>query len=111
MKRKAEIIIFDTPAGILSEDEDGYRFTYYPPYIESPDAMAISLTLPVRAEAHFSPTLHPFFDGLIPEGWLLDVVERTWKVNSRDRMGLLLVSCRDCIGAVSVIPVREVENQ
>jgi len=44
----------------------------------------------------------PFFDGLIPEGWLLDVVQDTWKVNSGDRMGLLLVSCRDPIGNVSV---------
>jgi len=46
--------------------------------------------------------LFPFFDGLIPEGWLLEVVEDTWKVNPKDRMGLLLVSCRDTIGNVSV---------
>jgi serine/threonine-protein kinase HipA len=111
MKRKAEIMIFDTPAGILSEDEDGYRFTYYPSYLDNPKAVAVSLTLPMQTDPHFSHTLHPFFDGLIPEGWLLDVVERTWKVNIRDRMGLLLVSCRDCIGAVSVVPAREEENE
>jgi serine/threonine-protein kinase HipA len=111
MKRKGGIMIFGTPAGILSEDDDGYRFTYYPSYLDNPDAVAVSLTLPLQKEPHFSPALHPFFDGLIPEGWLLDVVERTWKVNLRDRMGLLLVSCRDCIGAVSVHPVLEDANQ
>ena len=38
----------------------------------------------------------------IPEGWLLDIAEETWKLNPRDRMGLLLACCRDCIGAASV---------
>jgi serine/threonine-protein kinase HipA len=46
--------------------------------------------------------LFPFFDGLIPEGWLLDIAEKNWKLNPRDRMGLLLVCCKDCIGTVSV---------
>jgi serine/threonine-protein kinase HipA len=32
----------------------------------------------------------PFFDGLIPEGWLLDIAEQYWKVNPPDRMGLLI---------------------
>ena len=48
--------------------------------------------------------LFPFFDGLIPEGWLLNIAEKSWKINQRDRMSLLLACCRDCIGAVSIIP-------
>ena len=36
------------------------------------------------------------------EGWLLDVVSRNWKIDVRDRFGLLLVACRDAIGNVSV---------
>lgn len=44
----------------------------------------------------------PFFDGLIPEGWLLEIAGKNWKLNARDRMGLLLACCRDCIGAVSI---------
>lgn len=109
MKRRAAISIFDRPAGVLSEDEDGYRFSYNLEYLAGENPIAISLTLPLREEPHFSRTLHPFFDGLIPEGWLLDVVERTWKVNLRDRMGILLVSCKDCIGAVSVLPLEAAE--
>jgi serine/threonine-protein kinase HipA len=63
------------------------------------------LTLPLRAEAYEDKRLFPFFDGLIPEGWLLDIAEQTWKLNPRDRMGLLMACCRDCIGAVSVVPL------
>jgi len=107
MKRKAEVYMHNISAGILSEDEDGYRFSYYRNYLNHSETRAISLTLPLQKEPHFSRTLHPFFDGLIPEGWLLDLTEKTWKVSARDRMGLLLVSCRDCIGAVSVIPSKE----
>jgi serine/threonine-protein kinase HipA len=60
------------------------------------------VTLPLREEPYVSTTLHPFFDGLIPEGWLLSVVVKNWKIDARDRMGLLLAVCRDCIGAVSL---------
>ena len=53
--------------------------------------------------------LFSFFDGLIPEGWLLEIAEKNRKLNGRDRMGLLMVCCKDCIGAVSVYPLTENE--
>ena len=100
--RKADIYVHETKAGVLEETETGYRFQYDPEYLSQKDAEPVSLTLPIRKDPYDSQVLFPFFDGLIPEGWLLDVVEETWKVNPKDRMGLLLVSCRDTIGHVSV---------
>ena len=70
--------------------------------LAGPDPAPVSLTLPIRKEPYVYNTLFPFFDGLIPEGWLLSVVSRNWKIDSRDRFGLLLVACRDCVGNVSV---------
>jgi serine/threonine-protein kinase HipA len=58
--------------------------------------------LPLSETPYVSKTLFPFFDGLIPEGWLLEVVSRNWKLDPQDRFGLLLVACRDGIGNVSV---------
>ena len=52
-------------------------------------------------------SLFPFFDGLVPEGWMLQVVSRNWKINIQDRFGLLIVSCKDCIGNVSIKEVKE----
>jgi len=66
---------------------------------------AVSLTLPLQEEPYHSDVLFPFFDGLIPEGWILDIVEKNWKINEKDRMGILLVACKDCIGAVSIEPL------
>lgn len=100
--RSARIYIRDRLAGVLSETDDGYRFQYDPDYIGSEGASAVSLTLPLQKEAYTSKTLFPFFDGLIPEGWLLDIVADTWKISRRDRFGILLAACRDCIGNVSV---------
>jgi serine/threonine-protein kinase HipA len=54
----------------------------------------------------------PFFDGLIAEGWLLDLTIKTWKINSNDRMELLPVACHDCIGAVSIERMeKQAENE
>ena len=100
--KRVKVFLYDTLAGVLTEDENGYTFVYDPAYLASENAEAISLTLPLSAKPYLNRVLHPFFDGLIPEGWLLDFAEKNWKINNRDRMSLLLACCKDCIGAVSV---------
>lgn len=94
-------------AGMLTEDEHGYQFEYAPDYLNMKGEQPVSLTLPIQQEPFQSSILFPFFDGLIPEGWLLDIAQRNWKLDPRDRMGLLLACCKDCIGAASVHPVNE----
>lgn len=108
--RQARIFYKDRPAGILTENDAGYEFRYLPEYLSLDTAKAVSLTLPLREEAYTSTVLFPFFDGLIPEGWLLDIVLRNTDISILDRMSLLQICCRDCIGAVSVIPVKEKEE-
>ena len=100
--RQAGVFVRDRFAGLIQETDEGYRFTYDSVYLNTPCANAVSLTLPLRAEPFVSRTLFPFFDGLIPEGWLLGVVSRNWKIDQKDRFGLLMVACHDCIGCVSV---------
>ena len=105
--RKAAIKIEAQLAGWLTQDEQGYHFMYDQAYAAQPGAQPASLTLPLREAPYTSNVLFPFFDGLIPEGWLLDIAEKNWKLNPRDRMGLLLACCKDCVGAVSVEEVKE----
>ena len=103
--RSAEIYYRDRLAGVLKEVDAGYEFTYEPEYLKLKNPKAVSLTLPLSDKPYKSNILFPCFDGLIPEGWLLDVAAENWKLNPRDRMGLLLACCKDCIGAVSVVPL------
>ncbi|MEQ8473458.1 MAG: HipA N-terminal domain-containing protein [Marinoscillum sp.] len=102
--RKAKIIYQDKWAGTLTEDEEGYHFQYEHEYFAR-EGESISLTLPMQQDPYHSNVLFPFFDGLIPEGWILDIVEKNWKVNEKDRLIILLVACKDCIGAVSIEPL------
>ena len=100
--RKAIVTVKNKRAGILTEDENGFEFRYDKAYLTPDDAEPISLTMPLREEPYRDHVLFPFFDGLIPEGWLLDVAEKNWKIDVKDRMSILLLCCKDCIGAVGV---------
>ena len=99
--RRGKVFVQGRYAGMVEETEDGYSFAYDSGYLEA-NGPAVSLTIPLQEEPFFSETLFPFFDGLIPEGWLLSVVTRNWKLDPEVRFGLLLVSCADSIGDVSV---------
>lgn len=110
MARKAKIYYKDHLAGYLTEGDNGYSFVYTSDYLQSVHAKPISLTLPLSEKAYHSKILFPFFDGLIPEGWLLDIGEKYWKLNPRDRFELLINLCRDAIGAVSVYPMEAEED-
>ncbi|MCF7932198.1 MAG: HipA N-terminal domain-containing protein [Acholeplasmataceae bacterium] len=100
--RKAHVYMRDCFAGVLEETDEGYSFSYDPDYIKSENAVPVSLTLPIKNESFTSRTLFSFFDGLIPEGWLLNVVTRNWKIPENDRFAVLLVACKDPIGNVSI---------
>ncbi len=103
MSKKAKVLYGDQLAGMLSETYEGYTFEYHTDYIYA-GGKPVSLTLPLTAGTYASKVLFPFFDGLIPEGWLLDIATDYWKVNPRDRFALLLATCKDAIGAVSILP-------
>lgn len=105
--KQAVVFLRDRKAGVLTEDENGYTFQYDQGFLHSDDAEAISLTLPLSDKPFHDKVLFPFFDGLIPEGWLLDIAEKSWKIDARDRMSLLLACCKDCIGAVGVEPIKK----
>jgi serine/threonine-protein kinase HipA len=104
MAKTAKVLYDGALAAQLSETDDGYLLQYDGDYLQNPDSKHISLTLPKQQEPYSSKVLFPFFDGLIPEGWLLDIAVDHWKVKANDRFELLLTTCRDTIGAVTVEP-------
>ena len=103
MARKGKVFFKDVFAGIISETEDGYRFQYDEVYLSGAENQPISLTMPLSEKPYESKTMLPVFDGIIPEGWLMDIVQKNWKINPADRMGLLLLFCKDCVGALCVV--------
>ncbi|MBC7642809.1 MAG: HipA N-terminal domain-containing protein [Flavobacterium sp.] len=102
MNRAGKVYFKENYCGQISETDSGYLFVYDNNYLQNKTSQPVSCTIPLKEKPFESKTLFPFFDGLIPEGWLLDIAETNWKINHKDRMGLLLMCCQDCIGAVSI---------
>lgn len=106
--RQAEIFYKNELAGILTETDDGdYTYQYDKRYIQEHPEQFIAFSMPVTEKVYRDKRLFAFFEGLIPEGWLLDIASKNWKINQNDRMGLLLACCSNCIGAVSVKPIHQ----
>lgn len=103
--RQAQVFYKNEIAGILSESDEGYLFQYDTDYLANTQSKPVSLTLPLQHKAYSSKILFPFFDGLIPEGWLLKIALDNWKIKQSDRFGLLLTLCKDSIGCVSIISI------
>jgi serine/threonine-protein kinase HipA len=102
---RSGVVFFDRErCGRIEETERGMRFTYSPEWLARADAEPLSLTLPLRDAPYESQGLHPFFAGLLPEGWLLAIALSTLKLSAADGFGLLLALCRDCAGAARIEP-------
>jgi serine/threonine-protein kinase HipA len=95
-------------AGRISKDPkgpgSGFEFEYDAAYLQKPGASPISLAMPLQKEKYYSKGLFPFFEGLLPEGWLLELTSRTLKINPNDEFELLLHTGSDTVGAVTVRP-------
>ncbi len=110
--RRGRVYYKEHLAGIITETNDGeYVFQYDELYVKDHPDDFITFTMPPTNTSYTDKQLFPFFEGLIPEGWLLDIASKNWKINQNDRMGLLLACCQSCIGAVSVEPIPEADGE
>lgn len=102
--RKADIFVHDRPAGILEESEDGvnYTFSYLPDY----DGPPVSLTMPVAGDKYTYPGFPPFFEGLLPEGIMLEGMLRRLKIDRYDYFSQLMATGEDLVGAVTCRPTQ-----
>lgn len=110
--RSGKVFYKEWLAGIITETNEGeYIFQYEEQYVNNHPNDFITFSMPVRNQYYTDKRLFPFFEGLIPEGWLLDIATENWKINKNDRMGLLLACCKNCIGAVSVEPITTIDEE
>jgi len=98
--RRARVLMHGVPAGILEEFDGGLRvrFAYEETYRGEP----ISRTMPVRSEPYDFEGFPPFFDGLLPEGEMLEGLLRQRKIDAGDRFAQLLAVGQELVGAVTV---------
>ena len=104
---RAEIFYGDKRAGELRKTDKAFEFVYDNAYLSDTEARPISLSMPLRQGKYESKALFPFFDGLLPEGWLLELICASAKIDKNDKFRLLLHTGHDPIGAVSVKAIED----
>ena len=105
IKRKVKVCFKNYPAGYLWETNQGYIFQYDQEFLKK--NIPISVSLPPREEPYKAPELFSFFKGLLPEGWYLDIVTSTQKVDARDYFGILASTAS--VGTIGAVTVRKAE--
>ena len=97
--RTAHVYVGDACAGQLTEcSANQYRFEYAEGY----SGLSVSLTLPVDKKAFLYNSLPPFFEGLLPEGEMLEGLLRQKKIDRSDLFSQLVAVGGDLVGAVTV---------
>ena len=97
--RKANIFVHGIFAGVLEEiKHDQYTFTYDPNYVGSP----VSLSMPLQKIKYEFNEFPAFFEGLLPEGIMLEALLRNYKIDKKDFFGQLLIVGNDVVGAVTI---------
>jgi serine/threonine-protein kinase HipA len=97
--RKAVVYVHGARAGELIEEESGrYVFTYDDDYSLDP----VSLTMPVNHKKYSFLDFPPFFEGLLPEGIMLEGLLKINKIDSKDYFSQLMATGNDLVGAVTV---------
>jgi serine/threonine-protein kinase HipA len=97
---------FEEPIGRLSSDDRGaVRFTYLEDYCSRPDALALSLSLPIDKRDFDDFATRAYFDNLLQErdSARADILAK-YRLANDDIVGILFHLGRDCAGAVSVLP-------
>ena len=102
MMRKASIYMLGKLAGYLTESAD--KKSYLFEYVEDYHGLPISLTMPVEKQTFSFDHFPPFFDGVLPEGMMLEGLLRRLKIDKRDYFTQLLAVGGDLVGAVTVKP-------
>ena len=107
MGRRALVRMDGKDAGVIAELEDSFSFQYLESWLRSPERAPVSLTMPLRPEPYRTRYLHPFFQNLLPEGWLLELSMTKLKISKDDPFGLLMATCADCAGAAEIGALHE----
>lgn len=99
LERRAMVLVQGVPAGVLLESAPGsFRFEYLPEY----QGPSVSLTMPTHRRVWEFRGFPPFFEGLLPEGDMLEALLRQHKIDRNDLFSQLLAVGEDLVGAVTI---------
>lgn len=98
--KRAKVLVNNIEAGELQEIEKGksYRFVYNEDYKGS----SVSLEMPTHQRVYEFDRFPPFFEGLLPEGIMLEGLLRQAKIDRTDLLSQLIAVGGDLVGNITI---------
>ncbi len=102
---RLSVYLHNSLAGYLwLSDTSRFSVQYDPIYLENPDAIPLSLSLPMREAPYVNDMARPFFSNLLPEGEVRSLIAKIKQISEQNDFKLLEAIGGECAGAVSIIP-------
>ncbi len=102
MARRLDVYLENDLTGFLEQDDSGrLLFRYADSWLANPGALALSQSLPLRAEPFGNREARPFFAGLLPEAEKRDLVAKALGVSKNNDFALLDRIGGECAGAIT----------
>lgn len=98
--KRAKVYVNGLLAGEIHEIERGKRYSYI--YSEGYQGPSVSLEMPITQSIYNYDRFPPFFEGLLPEGMMLEALLRQTKIDRNDLLGQLIAVGGDLVGNVTV---------
>ena len=98
--RRAKVFVAGVEAGVLEELTRGseYIFRYHETYQGYP----VSLTMPIEQREIWFNRFPPFFDGVLPEGFMLAALLRQTRIEKDDLFSQLVAVGGNLVGPVTI---------
>jgi serine/threonine-protein kinase HipA len=103
--RKAKVFVDGLEAGILNEVVFNSKYVFE--YRDGYSGPAVSLTMPLSEKLREFSSFPPFFEGLLPEGFLLEGLLKFGKIDRNDFFAQLLAVGDDMVGNITVKEIQE----
>ncbi len=103
MAHELDVWLFADRVGTLRLVDGRLSFCYTPDWLLHPDAVALSVLLPLQAAPFDDRKTRPFFAGLLPEGQMRRLIAQQFQVSGQNDFALLDRIGGECAGAVTFL--------
>ncbi len=104
MAKTLDVYLHRSLVGQLIQDDQGQMmFEYAADWLEKPEAVALSYSLPLQKERFSSKACRGFFGGVLPEGNIRELVARNLGISARNDYAMLEQIGGECAGAVTFV--------
>lgn len=103
MANELQVWLFTDHVGTLSWVDGRLSFRYAPAWLVRPNVVALSVSLPLRAEPFNDNQCRPFLAGLLPEGQMRRLIARQLQISGQNDFALLDHLGGECAGAVTFL--------